>query len=263
MMKCLLRLCMLCLVAGLGIGWNQNGKPFNHRFVTSIKSVDLQTQLLGRKGIVCLLISSLFVLSPVALLVDRADAAQQIAVDFNDLNRLKRGLKEVNYLLDHWEEKTTYCNFGEFQRELLLPENKEKLMAAAAEFSLFDYDKSKTMNVMCRQDPQVVRAFLGLTPENPLLNRADALMKQKQTLNLVDPDDFDQYIEAVDVFSQAVAAVDGLAYNARTDFAATETSKKGDNSAVYSNKNDYLAQAKGSVFIARDSLAKVIEILHI
>ena len=84
-------------------------------------------------------------------------AAQQIEVSPNDLNRLKLGLREVNYLIENWDEKTTYCNFGEFQRELLLPENKGKLLDAAKEFSLWDYDKTKTMNVMCKRDPQVVR----------------------------------------------------------------------------------------------------------
>lgn len=86
-----------------------------------------------------------------------AQAAQQIEVSSNDLNRLKLGLREITYLIDNWDEKTTYCNFGEFQRELLLPENKAKLLDAAKEFSLWDYDKSKTMNVMCKRDPQVVR----------------------------------------------------------------------------------------------------------
>lgn len=86
-----------------------------------------------------------------------AFAAQQIEVSSGDLNRLKLGLREITYLVDNWDEKTTYCNFGEFQRELLLPENKAKLLDAAKEFSLWDYDKSKTMNVMCKRDPQVVR----------------------------------------------------------------------------------------------------------
>ena len=86
-----------------------------------------------------------------------SNAAQQVEVSPNDLNRLKLGLREINYLIDNWDEKTTYCNFGEFQRELLLPENKGKLLDAAKEFSLWDYDKSKTMNVMCKRDPQVVR----------------------------------------------------------------------------------------------------------
>lgn len=88
-------------------------------------------------------------------------ASEAKVMDFNDINRLKYGLREINYLLDNWDEKTTYCNFGEFQNDLLIPENKLKLLKAAAETGLLDYDKSATMNVLCRKDPQVVRGFLG------------------------------------------------------------------------------------------------------
>ena len=77
-----------------------------------------------------------------------SQSAQTTEYDPNDINRLKKGLNQLNFLLEHWNEKTLYCNFGEFQRELLSPENKEKLMASAKETSLWDYDKSKTMNVM-------------------------------------------------------------------------------------------------------------------
>ena len=101
--------------------------------------------------------SNLFIIPTIAY------AREAKTMRSDDLNRLKYGLKEVNFLLDHWEEKTTYCNYGELQRELLSPENKEKLLEAAALTGLLDYDKSATMNVMCRKDPQVVRGFLGLT----------------------------------------------------------------------------------------------------
>ena len=77
-----------------------------------------------------------------------SQSAHTTEYDPNDINRLKKGLNQLNFLLEHWNEKTLYCNFGEFQRELLSPENKEKLMASAKETSLWDYDKSKTMNVM-------------------------------------------------------------------------------------------------------------------
>ena len=109
---------------------------------------------LGRLFAAGLLVPSIL-LNPIT--PSASHAAQQIEVSPNDLNRLKLGLREVNYLIENWDEKTTYCNFGEFQRELLLPENKGKLLDAAKEFSLWDYDKTKTMNVMCKRDPQVVR----------------------------------------------------------------------------------------------------------
>lgn len=172
--------------------------------------------------------------------------------------------REVAYLIDNWEDRTTYCNFGEFQRELLLPENKEKLFAAAKEFSLWDYDKSKTMNVMCKRDPQVVRAFLGLTPDNLLLNQAEKLMKKSSTIDRIDPDNIEDYFEAVETYVQALATADGLAYQAKTDYASTETvSKEYGKQAINSGKGDYLAQSKKAVIIVRDQLKKIVTALQL
>lgn len=191
-----------------------------------------------------------------------ADAAPAKVYDFNDINRLVRGLKEIDYLLDHWDEKTTYCNFGEFQRDLLKTENKEKLFKAAAETGLLDYDKSATMNIVCRKDPQVVRAFLGLTDDNTVLNKADKLMKSPAALEIVPPDHFEDYIEAVDSFSQAVATADSLAYQARTDFSSTETNTR---KKILEDENGqgYLAQSKKSVIKARNSLALIVKELNL
>ena len=86
-----------------------------------------------------------------------AHAAAQIIVDPNDVGRLKRGLQEINFLLKNWDEKTTYCNFGEFKNELLSAENKGQLLEAAKEPILL-YDKSATMKVKCRKDPEVSEA---------------------------------------------------------------------------------------------------------
>eukprot|EP00596_Hydrurales_sp_CCMP1899_P007349 CAMPEP_0119045190 /NCGR_PEP_ID=MMETSP1177-20130426/37847_1 /TAXON_ID=2985 /ORGANISM="Ochromonas sp, Strain CCMP1899" /LENGTH=201 /DNA_ID=CAMNT_0007016531 /DNA_START=275 /DNA_END=880 /DNA_ORIENTATION=- len=193
-----------------------------------------------------------------------AFAAQQKEVSPNDLNRFKLGLREITYLLDNWEDKTTYCNFGEFQRELLLPENKAKLMDAAKEFTLWDYDKTKTMNVMCKRDPQVVRAFLGLTPENMLLNRAEVLMKKTSTIDRVDPDFIDDYFEAVETYVQALATADGLAYQALSELSSTETVSKafGKEAINIANpKDDYLSQSRRAVIIVRDQLNKVVTAL--
>ena len=114
--------------------------------------------------------------TPTPLLVSRANAetAYRPNYELNDILRLKYGLREVTYLIDNWEDKTQTCNFGEIQRDILLNENKEKLMKAAAKGSLIDYTKSGTIDIMCKRDPQVVRAFLGLMPEkNDILFQAD------------------------------------------------------------------------------------------
>mmetsp|Transcript_6287 Transcript_6287/g.13988 ORF Transcript_6287/g.13988 Transcript_6287/m.13988 type:complete len:303 (-) Transcript_6287:40-948(-) len=194
--------------------------------------------------------------------IPQAHAATAKVMEFKDLQRLRYGLREVEFLLDNWDDKVTYCNFAEFQRELLLPENKAKLMKAAAETGLLDYDKSATMNVKCRKDPEVVRAFLGLTPENTLLNKAEVLMKLPDVLERVD--DLDAYFEAVETYTQAVTAADGLAYTARTDYASQEVKSKEESRAeAGAGKRDYLAQSRESVVIVRDSLRCIVELLHI
>lgn len=190
----------------------------------------------------------------------------------DDITRLKRGLREIDYLLDHWDEKTLYCNFGEFQRELLTVENKQKLFDAAAKTGLLDYDKSATMNVLCRRDPEVVRAFLGLSPQNnPLLSRADVLMKKPTVINLLDPDDLDDYFSAVDKFTEAISSVDFLSYQARSsDFSSTQTTTKSEaiaaskeSESAPSSKRDFLAQTKDSVKLARNALAIIVEKLKL
>lgn len=186
---------------------------------------------------------------------------------FNDLTRLKYGLREIEYLVNNWDEKTTYCNFGEFQRELLTVENKQKLMKAAAETGLLDYDKSATMNVLCRKDPEVVRGFLGLTADNTLLNQADALMKSQAAIERVDADSLDEYIDTVETFTRAISAADTLSYEARTDYASQHTDAKevvmqDAQNPINGNKN-YLAQTKDSVVVMRDSLRTIVRLLNI
>jgi len=213
--------------------------------------------------------------------------AAEVVIQFDDVSRLKRGLREVTYLLDHWEEKTLYCNFGEFQRELLTVKNKDKLIVAAAETGLLDYDKSATMNVVCRRDPEVVRAFLGFSPNNnPTLTRAEILMKKPAVVERIDPDDLESYFDAVERYTEAISSVDSLSYQARSDYRSMETStreeataeritrkqsKDGNNINNNDNKEttkpngkkDYLAQTKDSVEVARDALQLVVDKLKL
>ena len=195
-----------------------------------------------------------------------AHAAQQVIVSPDDITRLRRGLQEINYLLDHWDEKTTYCNYGQFKNELLSAANKDKLLEAAKEPILL-YDKSATMNIMCKKDPEVVRAFLGLTKENLVLSQADILMKKPSTVDLVDPDDIEEYFSAVDQYQQANADAGSLAYQSRRDFTSTENFSKEDMIAnagkTLSGREDYLTQSKTQVVLVRDSLQTIVKALHL
>ena len=75
-------------------------------------------------------------------------------------------------------------------------------------------------------------------------------MKKPSTLDLVDPDNIDDYFEAVETFVQAVATADSLAYQAHSDFASTETvTKDFGKQAINIGKDDYLSQSKNAVII--------------
>lgn len=215
-------------------------------------------------------LTSLAIISPIVIFqpISPAIATIKSTSDVVDPSvlRLKQGLGQLDYLLSHWEEKTTYCNFGEFQRELLLPENKQKLMKAAAETGLLDYDKSATMNIMCRRDPEMVRAMVGLRPDdNALLVKADRIMLKPNILQLVDDDQQELYLEDVDAYSTAISAIDTLAYEARTDFRSQETTTKEALAAetAGNGSKDYLAQAKEQVQVARDALQRIVTKLHV
>ena len=83
-------------------------------------------------------------------------------------------------------------------------------------------------------------------------------------MDRLDADHIESYMEAVDRYTTAIASIDGLAYEARTDFASRETSGKSQiNQPSDSNKKDYLNQSKDSVIIARDALVYIIEELNI
>lgn len=172
-------------------------------------------------------------------------------------------------MLENWDKKTTYCNFGEFQNELLNPAKKEQLLIEAAAGGLLDYDKSATMKIMCKRDPQMVRAFAGLTNENVNLQKAEVLMKRPSSLDRVSDEDMDRYQEQVEEFTQSVSEVDLVTYAARTDYGSTETRSREDEQKAIKDqkegvgKKDYMAQSRDSVLKMSKSLDQIVDMLHI
>ena len=188
----------------------------------------------------------------------------------DELARLKRGSGQVSYLLENWQTKTTYCNFGEFNNDLLAPENKKELMKEAAAGGLLDYDKSATMTVKCKRDPMIVRAFAGLMDENPTLNNAVKLMQSEKALNRVleaDRVEVEEYMSAVDSYEKALAEVDLLSYSARTGYASTETQTLEESKRYYEQaeqglgKKDFLIQTRESMAKLDTALKKIVEAL--
>ena len=104
--------------------------------------------------------------------------------------------------------------------------------------------------------------------DNLILNKAELLMKKPSTLELIDSDDIDTYIDQVDVYTQAISAIDVLSYQARSDFYSQETNSKdtielNDKNNNEKNKKDYLALTRDNVIIARDALTYIVDKIHL
>lgn len=96
------------------------------------------------------------------------------AVTAKDKERIKKGVEQIRYLLNNWEEATTVCN----------PE--------------------------CSRSPDAVRGYLGLRSlEDPLFQIEKVFVRSQ---NDVDPNMTDDYQEAVEGWNSAVAGVNGEAY---------------------------------------------------
>jgi len=160
------------------------------------------------------------------------------------IEKIKKGYKGLQLLVDKWDEKTNYCNFGELQRDILSVKNKEVLYKVAAKGSLLDYDKSDTMNVVCKKDPMIVRAYVGLYPEsgNDLLYNADKILKSAEVLSSIDPDKVEEYIGLMEEWQQLISSIDASSYSARNEYASTETRAKNDKSLLTNDDDDILAQ---------------------
>lgn len=204
------------------------------------------------------------------VIASESQVSSSISFKDKEVQRWRRGLQQLNDLLAHWDDKTTYCNYGEFQNELLTKDQKEQLIEKVKESKgLLDYDKSATMKVRCRRDPEMVRAYFGYKPDNnPTLYNAELNMLKKEIVNSIEDGDLlEEYITTVESFTSAKAEVNTLSYEARTDFASQQTFSPADMKARISDqrsggRKDYLAQCKESAAKARDALEKILQILQ-
>jgi hypothetical protein len=96
------------------------------------------------------------------------------AQDVNDLSRLKKGLDQIQYLLDNWDKETTDPNSGE-------------------------------------KSPDRVRFFLGLRSTDHPLFQSDKLMAAAQK-KLPDDVEFEDWIEAIEGWNSHLNKVNELAY---------------------------------------------------
>ena len=101
------------------------------------------------------------------------------SLDPGDMNRFKKALVGVDYLLDNWDKETTECKVGG--------------------------------EGVCTDQPDKVRFYFGLrTTDHPLFG-LDKLYAKAQT-KLPDDVDFEAWIEATEGLASQIAKINELAY---------------------------------------------------
>ena len=94
----------------------------------------------------------------------------------------------LDVLLSNWQRATVECNYADVPRDLLSAENKQLLLEKASTFALFD----KSVSVeSCKTTNRLVRDYVGVTGKGPMVGIEKKLRK---ALDLVDPDNVDDYV---------------------------------------------------------------------
>uniref|UniRef100_A0A7S3ZZ94 Uncharacterized protein n=2 Tax=Pelagomonas calceolata TaxID=35677 RepID=A0A7S3ZZ94_9STRA len=188
-----------------------------------------------------------------------------------DLPTLRRGLLDLEDLVQNWKERTTNCNYAEVNRDLLGSQNKAALLKQASENAAVA--KGSAVKTLCKRDPEAVRRILGLdgklnAKSAPLLApgaaRQERLNAEDQNAALADADrmirkgleftsDLDGYVEANEKWLRAVSAIDSATYSSRSqDLGAVISTTAGG--------AEVLDSALSSVVEARDALRVVVKL---
>mmetsp|Transcript_108145 Transcript_108145/g.312505 ORF Transcript_108145/g.312505 Transcript_108145/m.312505 type:complete len:236 (-) Transcript_108145:27-734(-) len=117
-----------------------------------------------------------------ALLTNRSPALAAGPPSPAELERLRKGHARVQYLLDHWDDETQVCG-------KIIMSDAERRQVVRTEGS---------GSAGCEKTPLNVQSFLGYKSTEDPLYRVDKLMVRAAPL--VDPDDFENYLEVVEKY---------------------------------------------------------------
>lgn len=112
-----------------------------------------------------------------------------------ELERLRLGHARVRYLLDHWEEVTKSCG------TVIMSDTERKQVVRTEGGGGTD---------ACTKTPLRVQEFMGYKSTNDPLYKADKLMVRAGSL--VDPDDFDGYLDVVERYREKADNTAVMAY---------------------------------------------------
>ena len=185
--------------------------------------------------------------------------AKEAPMEQSDISILLEATDALSSLLANWERATVDCTYADVPRELLEVKNKEKLLEKASEFALFD---KSTSVVSCKRTNRIVRDYIGSTGKGPLVAIEKRLLK-KNVVEKVDPEYLDEYIAAVELFSQALSRAKSLSYTAGvSDFDAVNNFAKDDTKSLNQDGSN-LDMARKAVEEASSYLGKAVSLLTV
>ena len=152
------------------------------------------------------------------------------------LSRLPEGLARIDYLLEHWDSLTTVCN------------------AITAGGDLEASQVMRTQNSKCYKTPLKVQQYIGASSTLDPLFKAEKLMINARPL--IDEENQDAYTDAVDAYITKQQISSTMAYT--SSWSGIEN-PNGSVEQVEMN----LEEAKKEVRDTRDTLGRVVELLHL
>jgi len=153
----------------------------------------------------------------------------------SELERLQLGHARVKYLLDHWDDVTEVCG-------TTIMSDTERKQVIRTEGG-----------TQCTKTPLRVQEFLGYKSTTDPLYRADKLMVRAGSL--VDPDEYENYLDAVERYSEKADQSSLLAYTSSWG----EANPNGGKEVI----EDYLEQTRVQVVESERLLKRILDYLKL
>ena len=154
-----------------------------------------------------------------------------------ELEKLRKGHARVQYLLDHWNEETQVCG------KLVMSDQERKQVVRT----------EGAGSAGCEKTPLNVQQFLGFKSTEDPLYRAEKLMVRAAPL--VDPDDFENYLEVVEKYKDKADNSAMMAYTSSWG----EANPNGGKEVI----DEYLERTKLDVMDSEKYLRQVLTYLKL
>lgn len=155
-----------------------------------------------------------------------------------ELEKLQKGHARVRYLLDHWNEVTEVCGTS------IMSDTERKQVVRT---------EGGGGTTGCQKTPLRVQEFMGFKSTEDPLYKADKLMVRAAPL--VDVDDLDGYLDAVEKYKEKADNTALMAYTSSWG----EANPNGGKEVI----EDYLERTKADVIDSEKSLRSVLDYLHL